>query len=151
MCMRVAYNALQAQLAMFARLDTQRLITVLLVIQDIMLQLILHLLVLYVLPMLISIVCNVQAHLNALLALLDGQVAYAMDVLQVIVELELVQLAFQAIFQKHHTVDHAPIFMLNASPALFQLLALLVRLDMMLTITAESAQQVTIQILIQEL
>lgn len=66
-------------------------------------------------------------------------------------ELELVQLAFLAIFQKHHTVDHAPIFMLNASPALFQRLALLVRLDMMLTITAESAQQVTIQILIQEL
>lgn len=63
---------------------------------------------------------------------------------------ELAQLAFLAIILRHHIVDHAHLFMLNASPAQFQQLVLLVQLDIMLPKIVEFAQQVTIQILTRE-
>lgn len=63
---------------------------------------------------------------------------------------ELAQLAFLAIILRPHTVDHAHLFMINASPAQFQQPVLLVQLDIMLPKIVEFAQQVTIQILTRE-
>ena len=115
-----------------------------------MLRLIHHLLVLFVLLMLIAIVLNVQVHLSALFARLDGQAIRVLDAIQAIVEQEHVQLAFLVIILCHHTVDHAHLSMLSVSPAQFQQHALLVPQDMMLPKIVGCAQQVTIQILTQE-
>ncbi len=146
-----ANNVSQTLLVMFAKLDILKQITVLVVIQDITFPLIPHLLALYVLLMLISIVNNAQAHRNARSARLDGQAIHVLNVIQAIAVQELAQLAFLAIILRPHTVDHAHLFMINASPAQFQQPVLLVRLVMMLPKIAEFAQQVTIQILTQEL